>query len=116
MTETPTPAAASRDDIRRYRENYKDEVDGAALYRLLADAESDPYMKDLYLRLAVSEDRHLAIWAGKLKDAGADLPGDRPSLRVRALGWLARRFGTQLVSPIVARMEMAATAMYDGQP
>jgi vacuolar iron transporter family protein len=116
MTETPTKKTYSRDDIGRFRENYKDEVDGAALYRLLADAEKDPYLKDLFGRLAVSEDRHLAIWGDKLRDAGAELPGDTPSWRVRSLGWLARRFGTQLVSPIVTRMEMAATAMYDDQP
>jgi VIT1/CCC1 family predicted Fe2+/Mn2+ transporter len=32
------------------------------------------------------------------------------------LGFLARRFGSGFVSPIVTRMEQSATAMYDGQP
>ena len=116
MAQTPPKTSASPDDIRRFRSNYKDEVDGAALYRLLAEAERDPHLKDLYARLAVSEDRHLALWANKLREVGGELPTGGPSLRVRTLGWLARRFGTQLVAPIVTRMEMAATAMYDNQP
>lgn len=103
-------------DIKRYRENLKDEVDGAALYRLLADAESDPHLKELLAKLAVSEDRHLDLWRRKLEEAGATVPNYRPSLRVKTLGWLARRFGTSAVTPIVTRMEMAATAMYDNQP
>lgn len=32
------------------------------------------------------------------------------------LGWLARRFGTGLVAPIVTNMELAAQTMYDDQP
>jgi len=108
---TPSPA-----DIKRYLANLKDEVDGAALYRMLADAEKDPHLKDVFLRLAVSEDRHLALWKERLEAAGAKVPAFKPSLRVRSLGWIARRFGTQAVSPIVTRMEMSAKTMYDDQP
>lgn len=116
MTETQAKTTASREDIKRFRENLKDEVDGAALYRLLADAEKDPHLKEVYSRLAVSEDRHLALWRSKLEEAGAEVPNYKPSMRVKMLGWLARRFGTQAVSPVVTRMEMSATAMYDDQP
>lgn len=116
MTETQVKTTASREDIKRFRENLKDEVDGAALYRLLADAEKDPHLKEVYTRLAVSEDRHLALWRSKLEEAGAEVPNYKPSMRVKMLGWLARRFGTQAVSPVVTRMEMSATSMYDDQP
>ncbi len=115
MENTPTKSY-SPEDIKRFRENLKDEVDGAALYRLLAEAESDQHLREVYTRLAVSEDRHLALWEGKLREAGAEVPKFRVSTRVKALGWLARRFGTQVVSPIVTRMEQAATTMYDAQP
>lgn len=103
-------------DIKRYRENLKDETDGAALYRLLADAETDEHLKEVYQRLAVSEDRHLALWQEKIREAGGEVPDFKPSFKVRMLGWIARRFGTGAVSPIVTRMEMAATSMYDDQP
>lgn len=103
-------------DIKRYKSNMRDEVDGVALYRLLADAETNANLKDVYLRLAISEERHLSLWESRLREAGVDIPKFKPSFRVKFLGWLARRFGTALVSPIVTRMEMAATTMYDDQP
>ena len=103
-------------DIKRYRSNLKEEVDGAALYRLLAEAEKNPHLRTVYERLAVSEDRHLDLWARKLQEAGAEVPEFKPSFRVKVIGWLARRFGTAAVSPIVTRMEVAATGMYDDQP
>jgi len=114
VTRTPPPERAK--DIKRYRENLRDEVDGAALYRLLAHAEKDPNLRTVYERLAQSEDRHLALWERKLREAGAEVPAFKPSFRVKFIGWLARRFGTTAVSPIVARMEIAATGIYDDQP
>ena len=116
MTQTTPRTAATPDDIKRFRRNLKDEVDGVALYHLLAEAETDQHLKQLYQKLAVSEERHLAIWRDKLIEAGAAVPDYKTSFRVRTLGFLARRFGTQLVSPIVTRMEMGATMMYDEQP
>lgn len=114
MTTKPPPERAA--DIKRYRGNLRDEVDGAALYRLLAKAEKDPHLRTVYERLALSEERHLALWETKLREAGAEIPVFKPSLRIKLIGWLARRLGTTAVSPIVARMEIAATGMYDNQP
>ena len=103
-------------DIKRYKANLKDETDGAALYRLLAEAEEDEHLKEVFERLASSEDRHLALWQEKIREAGGNVPVYRPSFKVKLLGWLARRFGTGAGSPIVTRMELAATTMYDNQP
>ena len=103
-------------DIKRYKANLKDETNGAALYRLLADAEDDANLKEVFERLAQSEDRHLALWQEKIREAGGTVPNYKPSFKVRLLGWIARRFGTGAVSPIVTRMELSATTMYDNQP
>lgn len=111
-----TNGEASEADLKRYRRNLQDEVDGSALYRLLAEAEKDPHLREVYTRLAASEARHQALWVDRLRAAGAEVPDYKPSFRVKTLGWLARRFGTATVSPIVTRMEMAATTMYDSQP
>lgn len=106
----------SDDDLARYRRNFAAEVDGVELYRLLAEAEESPALKTLYGRLAEAEVRHRDLWAERIKAAGHALPKAKPSFRVRTLGWLARRFGTGLVAPIVMRLEMADTGMYDEQP
>jgi VIT1/CCC1 family predicted Fe2+/Mn2+ transporter len=113
MVTEPGPSA---NDIKRYRRNLRDEVDGTALYLALADAEDNPHLKEVYSRLAVSEARHKDLWIRKLQESGAKVPDYGPSLRVRVLGWLARRFGTASVSPIVRAMEASATGMYDDQP
>ena len=110
------PRIYSKEDIKRFQANLKEEVDGAALYRLLADAEKVPHLKELFGKLAVSEDRHLSLWQAKLREAGGAVPDYKPSLRVRTLGWIARHFGTHVVTPIVTRMEMSAVGMYDSQP
>lgn len=107
---------SSKDDLARYRRNYAAEVDGVELYRLLAAAEDSPAMRTLYERLAAAEVRHRDLWAERIVAAGHPLPAAKPSFRVRTLGWLARRFGTRVVAPIVMRLEMADTGMYDDQP
>ncbi len=106
----------SKADIERYRQNWEAEVDGVALYRLLAEAEKNPPLKSLLERLADTEDRHRELWEQRLRDAGVE-PGERrPSRRVRFLGFLARRFGTEFVAPAVVQMEMGGVHMYDDQP
>lgn len=115
MTKTPAKTY-TREDVARFRSNLKDESDGVALYQILAEAEKDPALKELYQKLATSEERHLALWEQKLRDVGVDVPTFKPSNRVKILGWIARRFGTRFVSPIVAQMELSAMTMYDGQP
>ena len=47
-------------DIRRYRDNLRDELDGATLYTTLAAAEPDPVRKDLFLQLAQAEAKRIA--------------------------------------------------------
>ena len=107
---------SSAANLKRYRENLRDEVDGVALYERLAAAEKDANLREVYTRLAASERKHQSLWESKIREAGGEVPSYGPSFRVRFLGWLARRFGTAAVSPIVTRMEMSATTMYDDQP
>jgi len=116
MPTSETPPLPTRADIKRYRDNYRDEVNGAALYHLLAAAEKDEGLREVFTRMAQSEERHLALWERKLREAGESLPRAKASPRVRILGWLARRFGTRIVTPIVTVMEQSASTMYDQQP
>jgi VIT1/CCC1 family predicted Fe2+/Mn2+ transporter len=110
------PATASREDLRRYRENYLSECDGAALYRGLAAAEKDAKRAALFEKLARAEERHAGRWAKLLREAGELLPEARPSLRVRALAALARALGTRRVLPIVTSLEARDQDLYVGQP
>jgi len=96
-------------------QNLIDERDGAALYEGLAKVERDPERARSYRELAVAERRHADIWARKLEKAGTALPPERPSSRIRALIWLARRLGTAAVLPLVLENEGNDAEKYQQQ-
>ena len=102
-------------DIRRYRDNLRDELNGAALYAALAAAESDPLRKDLFLQLAQAESSHAQLWRDKLSAAGVEDERFVPGFRTRLLGKLARRFGPRFVLPTIAAAEFADRNKYAGQ-
>jgi|SRR5665811_90176 vacuolar iron transporter family protein len=107
------PGAA---DIARYRTNLQGEIDGAAIYEVMAAAEKDPALRELYRRLAETETRHGGVWRERLEAAGiATLPLG-PSWRTRILMWIARRFGPAAVVASIAEKESTDQLMYDAQP
>lgn len=104
-----------KDDRKRYTANLQGEVDGAAVYKALADSEENPQLAGLYQRLAAIEDAHAEFWRGQLDRIGGRT-NLTPSARARALSWLARRFGPSFVAPTVAAGEARGQGMYDDQP
>jgi VIT1/CCC1 family predicted Fe2+/Mn2+ transporter len=104
------------EDIDRYRSNYIVERDGIALYRAMAAAEKDHKRAEIFEKLAQNEERHAHRWAHLIELAGGKVPVHRPSARVYLLGWLARRFGTGRVIPIISSLEARDEAGYMKQP
>lgn len=102
-------------DIKRYRDNLRDELNGAALYAALASAAVDPLRKDLYLQLAQAESSHAQLWRDKLAAAGIHDERFVPGIRTRLLAKLAKRFGPGFVLPTVAAAEFADRNKYAGQ-
>jgi VIT1/CCC1 family predicted Fe2+/Mn2+ transporter len=100
------------DEQRRFKDNLQDEVDGAAVYSALADAEQDPNLAKIYRRLAAVERAHAEFWHSRL-DRAANLT---PSFRARSLSWLARRFGPSFILPTMAATEERGSTHYDAQP
>jgi vacuolar iron transporter family protein len=107
---------AATDDEARYRRNWQDEIDGAYLYRAVADSEESPQLAEVYRRLATTEERHAAFWQERLRAAGAPTAPPHPTHRARVLGWLARRVGPSWVVPTLTDDERRARTMYDDQP
>ena len=105
-----------QDQAARYRSNLQGELDSAALYRVLADSETNPQMGEVYRRLAAIEEKHAALWREQLARVGDTTGRYRASPRTRLLAWLARHFGAALVLPMVAAIERADQGMYDDQP
>jgi len=103
-------------DIARYRTNWQGEIDGAALYRTMAEITTQPQLAAIYRRLAAIEEKHSQFWEEQLRAAGQPVPARRPSWRARTLRWLAKRLGASFVLPTLATMEQADRHLYDTQP
>lgn len=103
-------------DLERYRTNLQKEIDGAFQYRALAAAEKNAKLAEVYTRLANTEEKHGAVWAEKLKEAGAPNLPSRPSWRARTLGQLTRWFGPKLVLQTIVGNEASDSRAYDDQP
>jgi len=114
-TDKETEPPADPKELRVFQTNLDDEIDGIALYHLLAEAERDTKRKSIFTQLAAVEERHANIWRQKLRDAGVQPKEHGPSLRVRIIGFLARRFGVRSILPIVRGMEAGAFDMYMAQ-
>src|SRR5580692_11863435 len=94
------------DSAKRYQANLQGEVDGARLYRAMAEAEADPKISEIYRRLGAVEEAHAEFWRGELARIGAKAGGQlRPGWRTRALVRLARWFGPQFVLPTLGTLE-----------
>lgn len=106
---------ANAADVARYRANRQDEIDSMALYRALAEAESQPQLAEVYRRLAAVEETHARFWEEQLREAGRPVPPAVPSWRSQVLAWLGKRFGPQFVLPTIATMEQADSRSYDAQ-
>jgi VIT1/CCC1 family predicted Fe2+/Mn2+ transporter len=104
QTEQP-PQELPAPDLHSFEHHWQDEADAAYLYRLLANAEPDAKKKDLYLRLAEVEDRHVEIWAKLLEEHGRPVRPFRPSARTRLLTMLGRVFGPAFLLPMLLAEE-----------
>jgi VIT1/CCC1 family predicted Fe2+/Mn2+ transporter len=102
---TSPPPAGGAPDLHSFHHHWQDEADAAYLYRVLAEAESDPKKKDVYRRLAEVEDRHLEIWAALLAQNGQSPGRHRPTARTRLLAFLGRRLGPSFLLPMLLAEE-----------
>ena len=107
---TPEPPQADPS----WDEHYRDERDAAFLYRALAAVEQDHHRKQLFEKLAVVEDRHAERWEELFAQSGRPLPTYATATRTRLLAWVARRFGTSLVLPLMLAEEGREVQAYLG--
>src|SRR4051812_46573128 len=95
-------------------EHYADERDAAFLYRALVGAEQDQERRELFDRLAVVEDKHVARWETLFAEAERPLPAYATARRTRLLAWVAKRFGPSAVLPLILAEEGREVQAYLG--
>jgi VIT1/CCC1 family predicted Fe2+/Mn2+ transporter len=92
-------------DVKEWLHHWQDEADAAFLYLALAGQESDPHTKDVYIKLAGVEERHVQMWTKLLAEHGHQVEQARPSANARLRAWFGRRFGTRYLLPMLLREE-----------
>ena len=112
---TPPEKETPKEAIKRYRENFATEIDGIAVYRMLAELEKVPARRKIFEELAEVEEHHADVWREKLREAGVEPKEHGPSIKARMIGVGARIFGVRSVLPIVRSMEAGAFVAYMGQ-
>ena len=110
------PSGTNEGQEARYRANLQGEVDGAHLYRTLAEVEPNPRIAEIYGRLAAVEDDHAQLWKKQIEALGRRVIEPRVSWRTGALAFLARRFGPGFVLPVINTLEQIDSGEYSRQP
>ena len=102
---TTTRELRTTADLDSFEHHWQDEADAAFLYRVLASFEPDDRKKQIYLRLADVEDRHVQVWAKLLAEHGRTPKPFRPTARTRLLATLGRFFGPGFLLPMLLAEE-----------
>ena len=95
----------AKPDVKEWLHHWQDEADAAFLYLALAGQETDPSKKDVYIKLAGVEERHVQMWEKLLRDHGHVVGRAKPSFNARVRAWAGRRFGTRFLLPLLLREE-----------
>src|SRR5437016_5063902 len=94
-----------RETLHTWVHHWQDEYDAAYLYLVLAGQEPDQKRKDVYIKLAGVEERHVQMWEQLLGEHGHRVGRPRPSLNARLRAWFGRRFGPNYLLPLLLREE-----------
>jgi len=92
-------------ELNGWLHHWQDEADAAFLYLVLAGQEADHHRKDVYMKLAAVEERHVQMWEKLLRDHGHSVTRAKPSFNARMRAWFGRRFGTRFLLPLLLREE-----------
>ncbi|WP_322791720.1 VIT1/CCC1 family protein [Bellilinea sp.] len=95
-----------------YLDFREDELSSAAIYEALAGIEKDERIRQVYEKMAAVERKHAKNWEEKLRAEGVEPPPFQPTLRVRLLIWLAKRFGPEMIIPSLQAMEKDGGSAY----
>lgn len=95
--------------------HWRDERESALLYRVLADVERGTPREALFSDLADAAEKQGAIWAAAAARGGEATPAFVPSLRVRIVALLVRRFGPRRLRPALAALKVRGLSVYGGK-
>jgi VIT1/CCC1 family predicted Fe2+/Mn2+ transporter len=93
-------------------EHWREEKQSAFLYRALAEIETAPGPRQMFLELAEAAEAQARIWSERSNEAtGEFAPGSRARLVVR----LARLVGPRRMQPVLAAMKVRGLSVYSSR-
>jgi VIT1/CCC1 family predicted Fe2+/Mn2+ transporter len=93
--------------------SWREEMQAAHLYRVVAESEAGSPRAALFAELAAEAEKQAAIWAGLARDAGLAPPATyTPDLRTRAVAMLTRRLGARPMRTVLAAMKVRGMSVY----
>jgi len=84
------------------------ERESAWLYRIVADQESDPRHRQLFLTLAEAAEHQARIWVERMGHE----PPFRPTVRARLVATLVRRLGPRQMKGVLIAMKLRGMSVY----
>ncbi len=98
-------------------DSWKEEKRSAYLYQALAQIETNPLHKKMFLDLSGLAEKQAQIWEKKLIEAKVAVPGAyHPNLRVRTVIWLVQRFGVKSLRVALAALKIRGMSVYQAMP
>ncbi len=98
--------------VEVWRHHLQEEIDAAYMYRVLAGQVGDEKKKDIYLRIANVEDKHINAWRDLLIKENAAPQKMEPSSRAKILVWTSQKFGSWVLSKALMNEESEEVKSY----
>ena len=94
-------------------DSWREEMQSAWLYRVVAESERGTPREALFRELAQAAEAQAEIWRKTLLDRGEAPPGPfRPDLRARVVAFLTRRFKPHAMRRVLAAMKVRGMVLY----
>ncbi len=98
--------------IRALKTAWEREVEAAQLYRLLSEQQEDAHRRDIFLRLAQSEEQHAREFGSRIEALGGTLPSANTN-PTAAQRLMARSLGTDAMLRRIEAEEDRNVAQFD---
>jgi VIT1/CCC1 family predicted Fe2+/Mn2+ transporter/rubrerythrin len=111
----PENESARREVVRVLRENWREELVIARVYRTMAEDEKNARRRELMHRMADSEEEHASLWAERLATLGEIVNPDEVEGDYQKQYRVLRHFGTDAMIRRIEREERGHVADYQAQ-
>ena len=112
----PKTGSVPDTDRRRYKEYLNAELEAAAMYQILADADKNDIRSNIFSQLAESEMRHARRWAERLGTDPSSVKPKKTTVKLLYVRLVSNFFGTDKILPWLARIEAQEIGIYSSDP